>query len=81
MAKPWTDAEFEVVEGPYRPGDPHRDRKKRRWRFVGWPDRYGRPLWYRPPRFTKWQLAGVLCGGFLLFQAGLYLLAVFLPHH
>jgi len=48
-----TDAEFEVIEGPYRIGDEHRTRK--RWLWTGTYDSQGVPLWYRPPaRFWRW---------------------------
>lgn len=56
-----TDAEFEVIEGPYRIGDEHRKRK--RWFWTGTFDRKGVPLWYRPPRFNKWQFALVWIAG------------------
>ena len=67
------DAEFEVIEGPYRIGDEHRTRK--RWRWTGLYDKRGVPLWYRPPRFNKWQFAGigvlVMILGFCLIVAGM----------
>lgn len=65
------DAEFEVIEGPYRIGDEHRTRK--RWLWTGHYDKNGVPLWYRPPRFNKWQFAGigvlVMIFGFCLYVA------------
>lgn len=65
------DAEFEVIEGPYRIGDEHRTRK--RWFWTGAFDQHGVPLWYRPPRFNKWQFAGigvlVMILGFCLYVA------------
>jgi len=51
---PITDAEFEVIDGPIRPGDSHPVRRE--WIFTGRQDRKGRSLWYRPPRLTRWQL-------------------------
>ncbi|RAK51190.1 hypothetical protein [Phenylobacterium soli] len=61
MAKDWTDAEFEVVGNHYRPGERHRDPKHKRWIFTGREDLFGRPLWYKPPRFSKLALFAVLC--------------------
>jgi hypothetical protein len=60
MAKPkgFIDAEFEVVDGPVRIGDPHPFLK--RWIYWG-PDHHGRPLWYRKPRLSKAQFALVSC--------------------
>lgn len=81
MAKRWTDAEYEVVSGPYRPGDKHRDRRQRRWIYTGHRDARGRPIWYRPPIFTRWGMAAVACAGFLAFQAALYVLTYLLAHH
>lgn len=55
-----TDAEFEVIKGPYRIGEEHRKRK--RWYWTGTFDAKGVPLWYRPPCFNKWQFALVCIG-------------------
>jgi hypothetical protein len=49
----WIDADFDVVAGPYRVGEPHRNPKLRRWRFVAGPDANGVSIWYRPPRFSR----------------------------
>lgn len=56
------DADFEVIGGPYRVGDEHRVHK--RWFFTGHYDERGVPLWYRPPRFTAWQI--ILIAAFVL---------------
>lgn len=66
------DAEFEVIEGPYRIGDEHRTRK--RWYWTGTYNKRGVPLWYRPPRFNKWQFAGI---GVLVMILGLCLLVTY----
>lgn len=63
MPKTWIDAEFEVVSGPMRAGDPHPLRK--RWIYVG-VDAHGRPLWYRPPHLNRYQFAlAVVVAAFL----------------
>lgn len=66
------DAEFEVIEGPYRIGDEHRTRK--RWYWTGTYSKRGVPLWYRPPRFNKWQFAGI---GVLVMILGLCFLVTY----
>lgn len=53
MGKDWTDAEFSVVGNHYRPGERNRDPKLKRWIYTGRVDRYGRPLWFRPPRLNR----------------------------
>lgn len=78
--EPWTDTEYEVISGPYRVGDHHRDRKLRRWRYLGVRDRRGVMLWYRPPRFRRWQLViMILVGGPALIAA--FMLVVALIYH
>lgn len=48
-----TDAEFEVVSGPYRVGD--ENRVKRGWFLTDRVGKRGEPLWYRPPgKVSKW---------------------------
>lgn len=48
-----TDAEFEVVDGPYRVGD--ESREKPGWYLTDKVGRHGEPLWYRPPGLiSKW---------------------------
>lgn len=47
MRRKVTDAEFEVVSGPYRVGDEHR--VHRGWFFTGHYDRHGIVQWYKPP--------------------------------
>lgn len=44
---PVTDADFEVVDGPYRVGDENRDR--RGWFLTEKTGRNGEALWYKPP--------------------------------
>lgn len=61
MRKGWTDAKFEVVKGPDG------------WLQTPLVDALGRPLWYRPPRFRRWQLFLMLCAGVLAFRAVFYL--------
>lgn len=68
MAKGWIDAEFEVVDGPRRLGDPHPRRK--RWLYAGVGAR-GQALWYRPPRLNRWRYflalaAALICAWLLL---------------
>lgn len=47
------DAEFTVVRGAYRAGDPHPTR--RGWFFTGRRDAKGNWLWYRPPgAVSRW---------------------------
>lgn len=47
------DAEFEVVSGPYRVGDEHRER--RGWFLTDKVGKRGEALWYRPPGLiSKW---------------------------
>lgn len=46
-----TDAEFEVVGGPYRVGEQHR--KRRGWYFTGRYDAEGEALWMRHPSWWK----------------------------
>lgn len=41
------DAEFEVVDGPYKVGDEHRER--RGWYLTNKVNRRGEPLWWKPP--------------------------------
>lgn len=59
------DVEFEVISGPYRIGDEHATRK--RWYWTGKYDAAGTPLWYRPPRFNKWQFMLLVVGGWCGF--------------
>lgn len=48
MANPKViDAEFDVVDGPYRVGDEHRER--RGWFLTDKIGKHGEPLWYKPP--------------------------------
>lgn len=69
MGKGWTDAEFEVVSAPLRLGDPHPT--KRQWLYAG-PDTFGRPRWYRPARFTRWQVFLLLCAGVVAFRVAAF---------
>lgn len=69
MRKYYTDVEFEVISGPRRRGDPHPKRK--RWYYVG-VDANGRAMWYRPPRFSRLQLIGLLIAGTVLFYAAAF---------
>lgn len=47
------DAEYEVVDGPYRVGDEHRERKG--WYLTDQLDKDGLPVWYKPPgRISRW---------------------------
>ena len=53
MQEKITDAEFEVLDGPMRPGDEHPTRKG--WFLTERLDRRGNPLWYKPPaRYWRW---------------------------
>lgn len=48
-----TDAEYEVVDGPYRVGDENRE--KRGWYLTDRIGKRGEQLWYRPPGLiSKW---------------------------
>jgi hypothetical protein len=48
-----TDADFEVVDGPYRVGDENRE--KRGWYLTDKIGKRGEALWYRPPGLiSKW---------------------------
>lgn len=53
--KPFIDAEFEVVSGPYRAGDRHRARRS--WTFTGRFDSAGFPLFYNKRLDVLWYLA------------------------
>lgn len=67
------DADFEIVSGPYRVGDPHPTKK--RWLWTGRYDEKGRPLWYRPPLFNRYQFAGVIFLGMIAFWVALFIVA------
>lgn len=67
------DADFEIISGPYRVGDPHPT--KRRWQWTGRYDRKGRPLWYRPPRFNRYQLAALGFVGMVMSWLALFVAA------
>jgi hypothetical protein len=59
--KPIIDAEFEVVDGPYRVGDEHRE--KRGWYLTDLIGKHGEQLWFKPPnqtwaRIKKWMIIG-----------------------
>lgn len=75
------DAEFEVVDGPYRVGDEHRTRKG--WYLTDRLDRHGNPLWYKPPGvFSKWlrRIGYVLwLGPILLGVAGMVVAEFLFP--
>lgn len=62
------DADFEVVDGPYRVGDEHRERKG--WFLTDKVDKNGDPLWYKPPgpisRFIRVAGAVVWIGAIVL---------------
>lgn len=77
MARDWTDAEFEVIDGPPRIGDPHP--RLRGWRYAG-VDTYGRPLW-RSPGWPRWKLALAMILGAPAALAGVYIAAQTLAHH
>lgn len=48
-----TDAEFEVVSGPFRVGDEHPTQKG--WYYTDKIGRKGERLWYRPPGpISRW---------------------------
>lgn len=48
-----TDAEFEVVSGPFRVGDEHPTQKG--WYYTDKIGRHGERLWYKPPGpISRW---------------------------
>ena len=48
-----TDAQFDYVAGPMRPGDEHP--VNRGWYFTGRKNRRGEWLWYKPPGpISRW---------------------------
>lgn len=74
----WTDAEFEVIAGRPRHGDPHPTQPG--WRYFG-VDSHGMDLWRRPPRLNRLQFFGALCGAAIMAQVVIYELAERLAHH
>lgn len=73
MGKDWTDAKYDVIGNHYRVGERNRDPKLRRWIYTGRLDRFGHPLWYRPPRLNRF---GFFLFVMLLFAAGWVLLGL-----
>jgi hypothetical protein len=73
------DVEFVRVSGPFRPGDPHPQR--RGWFFTGLHDESGDLLWYQPPpAWRRWcRLAGegMFIAMFLLTGIGATLVGIF----
>lgn len=70
--RPYIDAKFEVIDGPYRIGDRHRSPQLKSWRYTGHRDRFGVPVWYRPPVISRrliLNVAALLLALFVLMAA------------